>query len=139
MDGTPRARPRERPRGDINVTPLVDVCLVLLIIFMVVTPMLDPHADVALPKTAAPEKLPREPERLTVAVKEDGTTWLENRWLPSAELSARLAEIHARSAGKEIVVVADRELSFRDVRRVLGIVRAAGFPGVGLAASRATE
>lgn len=124
-------------RGEINVTPLVDVCLVLLILFLVVTPMLRRHADVSLPKVADPARIPKLEEKITLAVKyPDAATWYENSWLPAAELFEKLKELRGRQADAEILVLADERLSYRDVREAMRVVREAGFRGVELGAAR---
>src|SRR5947208_13099773 len=71
--------PRGAVRSEINVTPLVDVCLVLLIIFMVMTPLIQAGVKVDLPKTAKTHSLADQDEQLTVTVQEDGTVWVSGR------------------------------------------------------------
>jgi biopolymer transport protein TolR len=129
----------EKPRSEINVTPLVDVCLVLLIIFMVVAPMLDRHAEVKVPEARNPARLEDGPARIVLAMHSDGTTWYRQSWLPPREMLGKLRELHEREGGKEIVLLADTRLSFADVRRTMRIVQEAGFSGVNLAAKRETK
>lgn len=126
----------EKPQAAINVTPLVDVCLVLLIIFLVVAPMIDRNAAVKLPEAAAPERLAEDQSRTVLAVHADGTLWLGPRWLPEREMRAALAELHARNAAAPLLVYGDRDLRFVDVRRALRLAHEAGFPGVALAARK---
>ena len=76
------------PKGDINVTPLVDVCLVLLIIFMVVTPMLQQGVDVLLPHGATAEKKKGDEGDLIISVKQDGSVFVGQDWIPASELRA---------------------------------------------------
>ncbi|MBL8111401.1 MAG: biopolymer transporter ExbD [Acidobacteria bacterium] len=125
-----KAGPRvEQPRGDMNVTPLVDVCLVLLIISMVVVPLL---AKVKPPKTEDPMKLSKESKKIHLELRQDGTTWLgsegaEPHWLVESELEASLREAYERNPGAQVLLAADAELSTGDVRPVLATVRKAGF------------
>src|SRR5437764_1678055 len=105
-------------KGDINVTPLVDVCLVLLIIFMVVTPLL-PNSKVALPKTRTPDVLPERAGQLTISIQADGGLSLASRRVAEADLGAALRQIHARSPEREVVVKGDRRLSYQQVRQIL--------------------
>jgi biopolymer transport protein ExbD len=121
-------------KSDINVTPLVDVCLVLLIIFMVVTPMLQKGVDVQLPETAKPEKMPEGAKQLTVAVKLDGTVFVGKDWVPDERLARAFKDIHAQSPEKDIVIKADKRLKYKRVREVMRIINEAGFAGVGLVA-----
>lgn len=127
---------RNGVKSDINVTPLVDVCLVLLIIFMVVTPMLQKGVDVQLPTGENPAKKPEGQNQVLLAMKADKTMWYENHWLPEKDIAAKLAELYARAPGKEIVIKADVRLSYGDVKRLLKIVKAAGFSNMALVAEK---
>src|SRR5712671_1247812 len=96
--------------ADINVTPLVDVCLVLLIIFMVVTPMLQKGVNVALPETAKPDKMPEGSKQITMAITQDGSVAVEQKWIPNGDLKAHLDEIHSQTPDKSVVIKADKRL-----------------------------
>jgi biopolymer transport protein ExbD len=120
-------------KGDINVTPLVDVCLVLLIIFMVVTPMLHEGVDVNLPETLDPAKMPKQSTQLTVAIKQDGTVFVQQNWVTPENLPGTLKEIHDQNPDKTVVVKGDRRLKYKDVRKVMRLINEAGFTRVGLA------
>lgn len=120
--------------SDINVTPLVDVCLVLLIIFMVVTPMLQTGVPVQLPETNNPDKYPEGAKQLKVTITDDGKIFFsKDDWIPStAELQRRMTEIMRETPDKEVVVKADKRLKYRDVREVMKAINEAGFTRVGL-------
>jgi biopolymer transport protein TolR len=122
----------EEVKGDINVTPLVDVCLVLLIIFMVVTPMLQQGVSVALPETPKPNKIPENQRQLTVSIRQDGGIFLKEKPVPEDNLQAELAAIHEQSPDREVVVKGDRRLQYKDVRNVMRLINEAGFTRVGL-------
>ncbi len=128
-----RARPvaASALRAEINVTPLVDVCLVLLIIFMVVTPMLKSTA-VALPETARPEAMPESGGELSITLGEDGAIHVGSRAVAEGELPAVLAALHAVNPDRRIALKADRRLPYRSVRRVLAQLEAAHFERAGL-------
>jgi len=119
-------------QSDINVTPLVDVCLVLLIIFMVVTPMLQNGVDVALPETQAPEKMPEGQKQITVSIKSDGQVWVDQNWVPDENLESYLTEVNNATPDKTVVVKGDRRLKYKQVRKVMQILNEAGFSRVGL-------
>jgi biopolymer transport protein ExbD len=119
-------------RGDINVTPLVDVCLVLLIIFMVVTPMLQEGVAVDLPEIQEPEKMPESAKQLTISIKGDGTVFVGDTWVTKEMLPRTLSEIHARSPEKDVVMKAHRALKYKNVREVMKQLNEAGFTNVGL-------
>lgn len=123
-------------RGDINVTPLVDVCLVLLIIFMVVTPLLNKGPAVTLPETRKPSAIPESSEQITLTLRADGSMLYGERAIASGELPALLAELRTRNAERRIVVRGDRKLSYGAVRAVLKQVSDAGFRNAGLATER---
>ncbi|RPH71638.1 MAG: biopolymer transporter ExbD [Myxococcaceae bacterium] len=106
--------------ADINVTPLVDVVLVLLIIFMVVTPMLQRGKDVKLPiATKQKEPGPEPPDPLIVSITPDKRIWLEKDPVTDDQLKQALAGKLAAEPWKPILVKGDQSLTFGDVRRVL--------------------
>jgi biopolymer transport protein TolR len=120
-------------QSDINVTPLVDVCLVLLIIFMVVTPLLQSGIPILLPETNKPEKYPEGQKQVKVAIQEDGKIFIGQDWVPTrAELTKRMEDMLAADPQKEVVIKADRRLKYRDVREVMKALNDAGFTKVGL-------
>src|SRR3954453_6512751 len=82
---------------DIHVTPLVDVCLVLLIIFMVVTPMLQKGVPINLPVTEEPEKTPDTEKQLQISVRADGSVFLGSLVVREDQVESQLKEIHERT------------------------------------------
>jgi len=118
--------------SDINVTPLVDVCLVLLIIFMVVTPMLQKGVPVNLPVTNQPEKTPDTEKQLQISVKADGTVYLGPNVVRKDEVQRSLEQIHEKTPDREIAVKGDRLVKYGDVLDVLKACREVGFNDVGL-------
>ena len=128
------------PKGDINVTPLVDVVLVLLIIFMVITPMLSKGHDVELPKVENPGSSSKDgKDQVTITVDRDRNIWLETDLISEADLAAKLREIHAAEPGKPIFVKGDVAAEYGRVRAVMKIVTDAGFDTVGLITKDAKE
>jgi biopolymer transport protein TolR len=119
-------------RSQINVTPLVDVCLVLLIIFMVVTPMLQKGIDVALPETPKPDKMPEGSKQIDVSIKQDGSIYVMQNWVPDDRVQSTLKDIHDASPDKSVVVKGDRRLKYKQVRKVMEMLNEAGFSRVGL-------
>jgi biopolymer transport protein TolR len=126
-------------KSEINVTPLVDVCLVLLIIFMVVTPMLQKGVPVVLPVTHNPDKKPDNDNQVFVSVKADNTIYVEQNWVPKNEFVAQLKEMHDRSPGKEILIKGDTRLPYKDIKKVMDMINEAGFENVGLIAEKLKE
>ena len=126
---------------DINVTPLVDVVLVLLIIFMVVTPMLQKGKPVQLPTTKNPAGLPEDDTELLISVAFTGpggkpTIWLETTQVTLPDLETRLQETYQRNPTKRIVLKGDRRLTYGDVKDVMMAVNRANFAGVGIVAEK---
>ena len=120
--------------ADINVTPLVDVCLVLLIIFMVVTPMLQKGVPINLPVTEDPEKTPDTDKQLQISVKADGAVYLGSNVVRKDQVQAELENIHLRTPDREIAVKGDKLVKYGDVLDVLKACREVGFNDVGLIA-----
>src|SRR3954452_16096698 len=120
--------------ADINVTPLVDVCLVLLIIFMVVTPMLQKGVPVNLPVTEQPEKTPDTEKQLQISVKQDGSVYLGSLPVLKEQMQSELQKIHDRTPDREIAVKGDKQSKYGAVLDALKACREVGFNNVGLIA-----
>ena len=120
--------------SEINVTPLVDVCLVLLIIFMVVTPMLQKGVPINVPVTEDPEKTPDTDKQLQISVKSDGSVYLGPTVVRQEEVESQLKELHERTPDREIAVKGDRLVKYGKVLDVLKALREVGFNNVGLIA-----
>jgi biopolymer transport protein ExbD len=114
-------------RSEINVTPFVDVCLVLLIIFMVVTPLLQKGIDVQLPETDKPDRMPEGNMRVDLTVSRDGAVFVAGTRVPRESLRAALTDAYAQSPVATVVIRADRSLKFREVRELMRTVQLAGF------------
>jgi len=126
-------------KSDINVTPLVDVVLVLLIIFMVVTPMLQKGVNVMLPLTTNPDKKPDSENQLIVSVKSDSTIYIDTNWVPKTEFVNQMKEMYQRSPGKEIMIKGDSRLRYKDIKKVMDMINEAGYENVGLITERVPE
>jgi biopolymer transport protein TolR len=122
-------------RAEINVTPLVDVVLVLLIIFMVVTPLLVRGKTVQLPAAASARPAPDSVGSIVLTITADRQLWLETRALTEPELATELA---ARP-GRQLLIKADRSLSMRELRPLLRCIKAAGVEQIGFAVASAIE
>ncbi len=127
-----RRRGKHRAMGEINVTPFVDVMLVLLIIFMVAAPLLTVGVPVKLPETAA-EALPVEAEEpLTVTLTAEGQLQLQTTDVEPDALIPRLRAIAAERASDKIFLRADGSIPYERVVQVMGALNAAGFRNIGL-------
>lgn len=127
-------RARRKPMADINVTPMVDVMLVLLVVFMITAPMLATGVAVNLPKTRA-EQLPTENERpLVVTVDDKGQIYvgMEDTPVGLPELGGMLKSIANNKTDKRIYVRADEAVAYGKVMEVLTIVQDSGFTSAGL-------
>jgi biopolymer transport protein TolR len=130
--GRRRRRGGARPMSEINITPFVDVMLVLLIIFMVAAPMLTVGVPVELPRTAA-QSLPSEQEEpLTVTITAAGEVAIQTTVVPEAELIPRLQGIAAERTSNRIFLRADGAVPYERVMQVMGALNAGGFPNIGL-------
>jgi len=123
---------------EINVAPLVDVCLVLLIIFMVVSPLIIKGPSIELPRTTHPEKRPQTEAQLPITLLFDAPPQIlfgkSFRRLKPGELRAATEELYQKSPNAELVIRADKRLSYADVRAVLSVLRDVGFHSVNLIA-----
>ena len=130
--GGRRRRSRSRPVAEINVTPFVDVMLVLLIVFMVAAPLLTVGVDVDLPKTAA-GALPSESEEpLTVTLTAEGAIVIQTTETPETEFLTRLRGIAQERADDKVFLRADGAIAYARVMQIMGAMNAAGFGNIGL-------
>ena len=137
--GRASGRSRYRPMAEINVTPLVDVMLVLLIIFMVAAPLMTVGVPVDLPKTTA-QPLNQESEPLTITVNTEGKIFLQETELPLDGLVPRLQAIMREqpqgAPERRIFVRGDKAISYGRVMEVMGTIAGAGFTRVALLAEQ---
>ena len=117
--------------SEINVTPFVDVMLVLLIIFMVTAPMMTTGVDLDLPRADAPA-LPTDEEQLVLSIDAEGRTFLQDQPFTPEELGAKLRAIAQANPGKPMFVKADGKLPYETVLQALATARSAGMTKVGL-------
>ncbi len=118
--------------SDINVTPLVDVMLVLLIIFMVTAPMMTSGVDVKLPQSSA-QAIPTDDERLVVTVTQDRKVYINENVVDTGELGGKLAAItQNRSDQKGVFLRADEQIPYGYVMEIMGIIRQAGIDQIGM-------
>jgi biopolymer transport protein TolR len=130
--GRRRRRGQSAAMSEINVTPFVDVMLVLMIIFMVAAPMLTVGVPVNLPKTAA-NSLPTEQEEpLTITVTEDGMILLNSTEMEIDSLIPKLSAIAAERTSKKVFLRADGAVPYAKVAEVMGALNAGGFNDIGL-------
>ena len=122
--------------SEINVTPFVDVMLVLLIIFMVTAPMMSEGLEVDLPQTSYVENLPTESENMVLTVRKDGIMYLDTYQVPMEELESKL-QLLVKEKNKQLFLQADTEVPYGIVVDVMGKVRAAGIERMGVVAQRA--
>ena len=132
-NGGRRGRRGRAPMAEINVTPFVDVMLVLLIIFMVTAPLLTAGVPVDLPDSRA-NALPQEQEQLTISLAGDGTIYLDNEQLTEDQLAARLVAIAPAEGadGPTVTLRADRTLPYGNVMAVMGELNRAGLNQISL-------
>jgi biopolymer transport protein TolR len=122
---------RRRPMADINVTPFVDVMLVLLIVFMVTAPLLTVGVPVDLPKTSA-QPLSQDREPLSISIRHNGQIYLQNTQIDEDSLVPRLKAIASNGYDQRIFVRADQSIEYGRVMTIMGQLNAAGFTHIGL-------
>ena len=126
-----------RIQAAINVTPLVDVVLVLLIIFMVMAPSMRKGPDVNLPNTTKPNSQGDERGRVLVSIDEAGGLWINDQSVPPEHFSEALNAAVGSDTAPRVVIRGDAKLNFLQVRQIMTAIDQAGFRGVGLIAKRA--
>lgn len=127
-----RSHGKRKPMAEINVTPFVDVMLVLLIIFMVAAPLLTVGVPIELPKTAA-TSLPQEQEEpLALAVAADGTLVLQSVEIERETLIPKLRAIAAEREDDKVFLRADGSVPYSTVMEIMGALNAGGFRNIGL-------
>jgi biopolymer transport protein TolR len=127
------AAARYEPMSQINVTPLVDVMLVLLIVFMVTAPLLTVGVPVELPQTQAPPiNEPKEP--LVITVNREGAVFIQETAVPIDDLTAKLQAITGGNPESVLYVRGDKEINYGRVLEIMSLVTAAGFRKVSLVA-----
>lgn len=124
--------------SEINVTPLVDVMLVLLVIFMVTSPMLVAGVNVDLPKTSA-SPIANQEEPLSVTVNAEGKVYLQNTEVTIEKLVAQLQAILGEKTDSRILVRGDKNIDYGTVMVVVGAINAAGYSKVALVTDIATQ
>jgi biopolymer transport protein TolR len=126
-------------KSDINVTPLVDVVLVLLIIFMVVTPMLQRGKDVVLPKSKVVDKDPGTGDPLILSITTDKKVWVDKQAYDEAGLEQRLRDEVIANPNRPILLKGDSRVTVGEVRKVMAIARKAGARGVRVAVEQVKQ
>lgn len=119
--------------SEINVTPFVDVMLVLLIIFIVTAPMMTEGLEVDLPTTSYVENLPAESENMVLTVKEDGTLFLDTYAIQLNELETKL-QLLVKEKNKQLFLQADKNVPYGLVVDIMGRIRIAGIERLGVLA-----
>jgi biopolymer transport protein TolR len=127
-----------QPLAEINVTPMVDVMLVLLVIFMVTAPLLTVSVPVDLPKTAA-AKVSEPQKPIVVSINHDDAVFIGDDPVPPADLSARLGALAAADPDRIVFVRGDRTIPYGRLMDLLGLVNTAGFTKVSLIAEEAAK
>ncbi len=130
--GRSRRGASRRQMAEINVTPFVDVMLVLLIIFMVAAPLLTVGVPVELPKTAAAPLPTEQEEPLTIALTADGRVVLQKVEIALADLIPKLQAIAAERENDKVFLRADGKVPYEVVAQVMGALNAGGFNQIGL-------
>jgi biopolymer transport protein TolR len=121
----------------INITPLVDVVLVLLIIFMVMAPQMRKGPEVNLPNTAKPSDQGDERGRILVSVDDAGRLWIDDQPVAAEHFGEALRTAVGAEPDPKVVIRGDARLKFREVRQAMLAIEQAGFRGVGLISKRA--
>jgi len=115
---------------EINITPLVDVVLVLLIIFMVVAPAITEGAQIELPKVLTPDAKPKDLDPIETTIAEDGTVIVEDERIQMSQLKSTLERLHAERPDRGLMLKADERAHYKRMRETFALIQDIGFKGV---------
>ncbi len=133
-----KARRRHLPMAEINVTPFVDVMLVLLIVFMVTAPLLTVGVPIDLPETQA-KQMEGDSEPITVSIGADGKIFLQDEEVDVDKLVATLQAIAQNGVNERVFVRGDRNADYGTIMRVMGRLNSAGYKRIGLVTLEETD
>jgi len=122
---------KNSPISDINVTPFVDVMLVLLIVFMVTAPLLTVGVPIELPKTDA-KQMSEESEPLTITLDKEGNIYIQEMEIPFSELGEKLEAIGMGNYDQKIYINGDKNINYEMLMKVMAKINLAGFTSIGL-------
>ena len=128
----PQSNKKRQPEPDINVTPLVDVVLVLLIIFMVIAPAINEGEQLELPTIAKPDAKPKDMNPIDVTMALNGVVVVEDERIPRSELRGKLVTLHQSDPERALLLKTDAALPYKQVRETFGMLQGLGFKGVSL-------
>ena len=138
MIGPGNGRRRYRPMADINVTPLVDVMLVLLIVFMITAPMITSGVNVNLPQANA-KPVNSDSKPITITVNAQDQIYLQNSQVQLANLVSTLQQISQNNNDQRVFVRGDKDVSYGDMLQVMATITQGGFTKVALLAQQPTS
>jgi biopolymer transport protein TolR len=133
-----KARRRHMPMAEINVTPFVDVMLVLLIVFMVTAPLLTVGVPIDLPETQA-KQMEGDSEPITVSIKADGKIYLQDAEVDADKLVTTLQAIAKNGLNERVFVRGDKSADYGMIMRVMGRLNSAGYKKIGLVTLEETD
>ncbi len=128
----------EKFRSEPNVVPLCDVLLVLLIIFMIVTPTIMKGVSLRLPEAVNTINMPESPE-VVMSMQEDGTIWLKNEKITAENLQTKLEEAFMAVAEKKLYLRADSDMEYGKIVRLIDVIRESGIEVVGIITEKKAE
>ena len=124
-------RSKNEPMSEINVTPFVDVMLVLLIIFMITAPLLTTGIKVNLPKSTA-NQISEKKEPITITINKKGDIYLQNKKMDTKKLINKLSELKKQDKDLKIYIRGDRDINYGKIMKIMGEINRAGFKKVAL-------
>jgi biopolymer transport protein TolR len=133
-----KARRRHLPMSEINVTPFVDVMLVLLIVFMVTAPLLTVGVPIDLPETQA-KQMEGDSEPITVSIRADGKIFLQEEEVDAEKLVTTLQAIATNGLNERVFVRGDKAADYGTIMQVMGRLNAAGYKRIGLVTLEETD